>query len=105
MYMPDCIKSTIDLIEAKESDLTHRTYNVTSFSLTPKILAEAIKKYKPGFTISYKIDPLRQGFADSWPKSLDDSHARKDWKWKESFNIDKMVKDMIENIPKVIKKN
>lgn len=104
MYMPDCIKATVDLLEAKESDLTHRTYNVTAFSLTPKILHEAIQKHIPSFKIKYTIDPLRQGFADSWPKSLDDSHARKDWKWKESYDIDAMVKDMLENLPKVLDK-
>lgn len=104
MYMPDCIKATIDLLLAKPEDLKHRTYNVTSFSITPKLLHQAIQKYLPKFTINYKnIDPLRQGFADSWPKSLDDSHARRDWKWKESYALDAMVKDMLENLPKVLK--
>ncbi len=104
MYMPDCINATIQLLEADSKDLTHRTYNVTSFSITPKMLYEAIKKHVPNFKIKYTIDPLRQGFADSWPKSLDDSHARKDWKWKPKFELDLMVKDMLENLPKMLKK-
>jgi nucleoside-diphosphate-sugar epimerase len=104
--MPDCINSTIQLIEADPKLLTHRTYNVTSFSITPKMLYEAIKKYVPKFQIKYTSDPSdpRQGFADSWPKSLDDSHARNDWKWKQEFDLDAMVKDMLENLPKIIKK-
>jgi threonine 3-dehydrogenase len=103
MYMPDCIKATVDLLEADPARLTHRTYNVTSFSVTPKILHAAIQKVIPSFKIQYmNIDPLRQGFADSWPKSLDDSDARRDWKWKEAFGLDAMVKDMLDNLPKML---
>jgi len=94
MYMPDCIKSTIDLIEAPAKDLQSRTYNVTAFSFTPAQLAKSIQKFIPKFTISYKPD-FRQAIADSWPKSLDDSGAKKDWKWKPDFDLDAMTKDML----------
>jgi threonine 3-dehydrogenase len=104
MYMPDCIKATIGLLEAPDERLKNRVYNVTAFNITPKDLEIAIKKYIPDFQVTYKPDPLRQGFAESWPKSLDDSEARKDWDWKEDFDLDKMCVDMIENLSKVLKK-
>lgn len=99
MYMPDCILSTTKLLEADVKSLNgQRTYNVTSFSITPRQLYEAIKKYEPNFEIEYQVDPLRQSFAESWPNSLDDSNARKNWGWKQSFDLDDMVRDMLKNL-------
>jgi threonine 3-dehydrogenase len=105
MYMPDCINSTIKLIETDTSKLKHRVFNVTSFNITPKELEQAIKKYLPNFQCEYKPDPLRQGFAESWPKSLDDSCAREEWGWKEEYDLDAMVRDMLVNLARELKVN
>lgn len=95
MYMPDCLRGTIDLIEAPETRLTStRVYNLTAFSFTPEKLAESIKKYIPGFSIEYKPD-FRQAIADSWPRSIDDSVARTEWGWHNSFGLDDMTRDML----------
>jgi threonine 3-dehydrogenase len=83
-YMPDCIKCTIDLLEADPAKLTSRIYNITGMSFTPAQQAESIRKVMPEFKISYKPD-FRQAIADSWPKSIDDSLARKDWGWKHQY--------------------
>ena len=99
MYMPDCIKSIIDLAEADGTKLRHHAdFNVSSMSFTPAQLADAIKKKMPEFTIDYEIDPLRQAIADSWPDSLDDSAAREEWGWEPEYNLDFMVDDMLENL-------
>jgi len=96
MYMPDCLKATQNLLEAPLEHLTERVYNVSGVSFTPKQVAEQIKKYMPNFEIQYKPDwNIRQKIADSWPKSLDDSLARKDWKWKHSYDLDAMTRDML----------
>jgi nucleoside-diphosphate-sugar epimerase len=98
MYMPDAIKATIKLMEAPASKITVRTsYNVSAMSFSPKEIAEEIKKHVPAFTILYKAD-YRQQIANSWPQSIDDSVARKDWGWQEDYNIEKMVKDMLANL-------
>ena len=76
--MPDCLKATVDLLEADSSKLSTRVYNVTGFSFTPDQLYNSIIKFMPDFEITYNLD-FRQAIADSWPKSLDDSLARKDW--------------------------
>ena len=81
--MPDAIKATIDLMSAPADKLTVRTsYNLAAFSFTPEDLTKEIRKHLPSFQISYKIDPVRQGIADSWPDVIDDSQARLDWGWK-----------------------
>ncbi len=103
MYMPDCINATISLMEAPTESLKYRTYNVTAFSFTPEQLTNAIKKYVPSFSVSYKPDGLRSVLAKSWPNSLDDSGARRDWAWKEEYNLDAMVKDMLINFAKLEK--
>jgi len=99
MYMPDAIKSLLDLSDAKISNLVHHSdFNVHAMSFTPSELAKAIKKINPKFRITYNIDPLRQSIADSWPASLDDSAARKEWGWKPDFDMDSLVNDMYQNL-------
>ena len=98
MYMPDAIRATIELMEADKSKISIRTsYNISGMSFSPKEIAAEIKKHIPDFSISYKPD-YRQPIADSWPQSIDDAVARKDWGWKEEFNIEAMTKDMLDNL-------
>ncbi|NWF95224.1 MAG: NAD-dependent epimerase/dehydratase family protein [Candidatus Thorarchaeota archaeon] len=102
MYMPDCIKSTYQLLEADASRLKHRSFNVTAVSFTPAELAAQIKEIIPEFTITYEPD-FRQKIAESWPASIDDSVARAEWGWAPDFDLAKMTKDMIERLSKRIK--
>lgn len=98
MYMPDAIRATIELMEAPAEKISIRTsYNLSSMSFSPKEIAEEIKKHIPDFTIDYKPD-YRQAIADSWPQSIDDSVARKDWGWKHEYDLPAMVSDMLKNI-------
>lgn len=103
MYMPDCIKSTIQLAEAPISKLRHHCdFNVTAVSFSPAELAAEIKKHIPEFEIEYKPD-FRQQIADSWPKSLDDSAAREEWDWCPEYDLEAMTKDMIEKLSEKLK--
>ncbi len=98
MYMPDCLKATIDLMEAPFENLKrHNDYNVGSMSFTVKELADSIKKVMPDFTIDYEPD-YRQDIADSWPDGVEDTPAREDWNWNPSFDLDSMTKDMLEKL-------
>jgi threonine 3-dehydrogenase len=100
MYMPDCLKSAVDLMEADFSRLEHHTdFNLSAMSFSAKELAEEIKKHIPEFTCEYKPD-FRQKIADSWPKSIDDSFARKEWGWKPEYDLATMAKDMLEELSK-----
>ena len=104
LYMPDALKAVVDIMEADPSKLIHRNaFNITAMSLTPELLDESIKKYMPDFKLSYDIDPVRQAIAESWPNSLDDSCAREEWGWKPEYDLDKMTKDMLENLEKKLK--
>ena len=98
MYMDDAIRATIELMQADADKLTIRTsYNLNALSFTPKEISEEIKKHIPDFEISYKPD-FRQAIADSWPASIDDSVAQKDWNWKPEFDLSKMTEAMLENL-------
>jgi nucleoside-diphosphate-sugar epimerase len=98
MYMPDAIKATIELMEAAEEKITVRTsYNVSGMSFSPAEIAAEIKKHIPEFEMSYEPD-YRQAIADSWPQSIDDNVARRDWGWKEEFALPEMTKDMLQNL-------
>lgn len=98
MYMRDALRATISLMNCNSNTITIRSsYNVASMSFSPQQLADEIIKHIPDFKITYKPD-VRQQYADSWPKSIDDSFARKDWAWKPEFNISTMTEDMLQHI-------
>lgn len=104
MYMPDCLKGTIDLMQADFSQLKHHSdFNLGAMSFTVAEMAESIKKYIPDFEITYEPD-FRQEIADSWPDAVDDSAARKEWGWKPNFDLDAMTKDMLKVIGEKHKK-
>ena len=100
MFMPDAIRATIELMEADENKLTIRSsYNVNGISFDPKELASEIKKSIPDFEITYNPD-FRQAIAESWPQSIDDSVARKDWNWHHEYDLEKMTKIMLMEVKK-----
>ncbi len=100
MYMPDAIRATIELMEAPSDKISIRTsYNVSALSFSPKEIGAEIQKHIPDFTMSYQPD-YRQAIANSWPQSIDDSVAQKDWGWKPQFDLATMTDDMLRNLKK-----
>jgi nucleoside-diphosphate-sugar epimerase len=98
MYMPDAIRATIELMEAPVEKISIRTsYNLSGMSFSPKEIAAEIKSHIPAFEIEYKPD-YRLAIAQSWPQSIDDLVARKDWGWKEEYSLSAMTNDMLENL-------
>jgi len=101
MYMPDAIKAGIDLMEADPVRLKHRNaFNVTAMSFDPEIIAGAIRKHIPEFTIEYDVDPIKKAIAETWPNSMDDSAAREEWGWKHEYDLEAMTKDMLKVLSK-----
>ncbi len=98
MYMDDAIRATIEIMKAPAESIKIRSsYNLSGISFTPAEIATEIKKHIPEFMISYKPD-FRQKIADSWPASIDDSSARKDWNWKHKFDITSMTEEMLAHL-------
>ena len=103
MYMPDAIRATIELMETNAKNITIRSsYNLAGISFTPNQLANEVKKHISSFKISYKTD-FRQQIADSWPQSIDDIFAKKDWGWKIKYDLQKMAQEMMINLKKQYK--
>ena len=100
MHMEDAIRATIEIMHAPADTIKIRgSYNLSGISFSPKQIAEEIKKHIPDFSITYKPD-FRQFIADSWPKSIDDSYAQKDWGWKVKYDLPKLVENMLVNLKK-----
>nr|AAH58860.1 L-threonine dehydrogenase [Mus musculus] len=95
MYISDCLRATLEVMEAPAERLSMRTYNISAMSFTPEELAQALRKHAPDFQITHCVDPLRQAIAESWPMILDDSNARKDWGWKHDFDLPELVATML----------
>ncbi|WP_124057902.1 L-threonine 3-dehydrogenase [Vaginisenegalia massiliensis] len=99
MYMPDALQAIVDLMEADESKLVHRNaFNITAMSFDPEEIAAAIRKELPDFKLTYKVDPVRQAIADSWPNSLDITAAQEEWGFKAQYDLEAMVKDMLAKL-------
>jgi nucleoside-diphosphate-sugar epimerase len=98
IYMPDCLKATMDLMEADLLRLKHHTdFNVSGLSFSVKELATEIQKHVPDFKVSYVPD-YRQDIADTWPRTIDDSVARSEWDWKPQYDLESMTSDMLDSL-------
>lgn len=101
MFMEDAIRATLSIMEAPSEEIKIRSsYNLSALSFSPDSLAEAIKKHIPDFEIEYSPD-FRQKIADSWPSSVDDSSARKDWGWQHEFDLERMTSEMLKGLRKM----
>ncbi|MBC7916132.1 MAG: NAD-dependent epimerase/dehydratase family protein [Pyrinomonadaceae bacterium] len=101
MYMDDAIRGTIELMEVPAEKVQIRTsYNFGALSFSPEELAAEIRNHIPDFKLDYHVNDQRQHIADSWPESVDDKEARKDWNWKPEFDLARMTKEMFLNLKK-----
>lgn len=104
MYMPDALKAAIDLMEADASKLIHRNaFNVTAMSFDPEMIAAEIKKHIPEFVMEYEVDKVKEGIANTWPNSMDDSAARKEWNWQPAYDLKAMTADMLKVLGEKLK--
>ena len=98
MFMDDAISATVNIMLAPSQKIKIRNaYNLAALSFNPQELAASIQKHIPDFKIEYQPD-FRQAIANSWPASIDDALARKDWGWKHHVDLDKMTKIMIDKL-------
>ena len=98
MFMDDAIRATLEVMESDAEKIKIRSsYNLAAMSFTPLEIAESIAIHIPKFKISYQPDS-RQAIADSWPSSIDDSKAEKDWGWKAEFDLERTTSEMFKNL-------
>lgn len=98
MYMDDAINASISIMDAPAESIKIRSsYNLAGVSFTPAELYAEIKKHITDFEMNYESD-FRQDIADSWPNSIDDSEATSDWGWKKDFDLEMIVKEMLEGV-------
>lgn len=99
MFMADALRAAIELMEADASRLRHfNSFNVGAMSFAPEDVAASIRRRMPGFELTYEVNPLLQGIAESWPDALDDTTAREEWDWKPEYDLDAMTDVMLEAI-------
>ena len=98
MYMHDAINATLKIMNTDANRVQIRSsYNISGISFSPEDISNEIKKHITNFSISYSAD-FRQKIADSWPNSIDDSIAKKDWGWETQYDLSKMTSEMIHNL-------
>lgn len=98
MHMDDALRATLELMEAPAEHIRQRdSYNVAGVSFAPSEIAAAIARRIPGFEIEYAPD-RRQRIAATWPCSIDDTRAQRDWGWKSKYGLEAIVDDMLRNL-------
>jgi len=98
MFMDDAIRATIQIMNSDANDIKiHSSYNLAAMSFTPADIAKSIQKHISDFEISYEPD-FRQAIANSWPSSIDDTNAQKDWNWQAEFDLELTTKEMLGNL-------
>ncbi|KKQ25197.1 MAG: hypothetical protein US62_C0003G0026 [Candidatus Woesebacteria bacterium GW2011_GWA1_37_8] len=102
MAMPDAVKALLLIADAQKEKLTQNVYNVSSFSVSAKEIAEIVLKVFPETMIGYNPDPARQRIVDSWPSNVNDTTARRDWSWSPDYDIKKAFEEYL--IPEITKK-
>ncbi|XP_067880210.1 L-threonine dehydrogenase [Heterodontus francisci] len=95
MYIDDCLRATLEILEAPAEQLTMRTYNISAMSFTPEELVAEVQKHLSDLKVTYKVDKIRQAIADSWPMEFDDHNARQDWSWKHEYDLPELVFTML----------
>ncbi|GEK89644.1 Nucleoside-diphosphate-sugar epimerase [Alkalibacterium putridalgicola] len=101
MYMSDAVDLIIQLMEAPSDQLKNRNaYNVSAMSIAPEDIEREIKKHIPDFELTYDVDPVRQGIAESWPNAIDTSAAQEQWGFSPKYDLEKMTADMLEQLKK-----
>ncbi|XP_062270673.1 L-threonine 3-dehydrogenase, mitochondrial-like [Scomber scombrus] len=98
MYIDDCLRATLEILEAPADTLASRTYNIHAMSFTPHDLTQEIQKVLPDLKVTYNVDPVRQAIAEGWPMALEDSAARRDWGWKHEYDLQELVQTMLTQI-------
>jgi len=99
MFMDDAIRATIKLMDCNPEKITVRSsYNLAAMSFSPAEISASIKKHIPNFKVSYNPD-FRQTIAETWPRSIDDSKAKKDWGWESKFNLENTTVEMLNHLP------
>lgn len=102
MYMPDGVRALLELAMADRERLTRSIYNIAAFSPRADEIATSVQRVIPDAKFSYSPDPRRQSILDSWPKSLDDTAARRDWGWKPKYDLDAMTDDLVPRVRRML---
>ena len=103
MYMPDALRSLLELSAAPRESLSRCTYNVAAFSPTAEQIADSVRRAVDGVNITFAPDPARQRILDSWPKALDDASARADWGWAPAYDLEQMTADLVPKIREILR--
>lgn len=87
MAMPDGVEALLALARAPREALTQAAYNLGAFApAAEEVRAEVVRAF-PAAHITYEIDAKRQGIVDSWPEDVDDSAARRDWRFSPRYDF------------------
>jgi threonine 3-dehydrogenase len=102
MYMPDGVRALLELSMVDRERLSRAIYNIAAFSPRADEIATSVNRVLPDAKFTFRPDTVRQAILDSWPKSLDDSAARRDWGWRHRYDLDAMTDDLIPRIRRML---
>jgi threonine 3-dehydrogenase len=102
IFIDDAVRAAIELMDAPSDRISIRSsYNLSGMSFTPAELEKNIQQHIPTYKKAAAKTDFRQQIADSWPESVDDSQAQKDWQWSPQFDLSRTVETMLAALQKL----
>lgn len=98
LYVDDAVRSVVELAEAPEAALTHRTYGIDGFDAGAAEIADAVRARVPGARLTFAPDPEVAAIVAGWPRSLSGEAARADWGWVPRFDLGATVDDYVAKV-------
>lgn len=100
LYIDDAARALLMLSEAPEENLTSRMYNLKGIACTAQEIVDQVTKFIPDAGLRFVPDEKITEMVDRLPALMDESLAKKDWGWEESFELASLIKTFIEGVQK-----
>lgn len=93
IYVSDLMRGLVSLQYAPESQLREpeRGYCIPGLSFTAEQLFKEIRRYRPGFRTTVKLDPNMNKFANLWPDDLSKKEPKEDLNYSPKVGLREMV--------------
>jgi nucleoside-diphosphate-sugar epimerase len=98
IYVRDVLRAFALLLAAPAAGLSRRVYNIAGMTVTPEEIAAAIRRRLPGAVLEFEPDDAVDQVLASWPGTIDDATARRDWRWEPEWDLERMTDDFLEAI-------
>jgi len=98
LYIEDAVNSLLLLANAPRINLSRCMYTIKGIPCSAQEIVDEVKLILPQAALNFTPDSNITDLVDRIPSLIDDTLARNDWNWKESFDLSSMIKGFITEV-------